>query len=291
MRWWLLILAACRPDTADSVSTRASGAEHLAAGSGGLTVPGSGAELPKLVEHGGLSFEIVDDATGERMPGKLTILGVRGTHDPKLSKGDIGTEEDTSLAAYNRVFSLGGVGVVPIPVGTYDVTFSRGIEWTIETDRVHVTTEGVQIHARLKHVVESPHWLSADFHVHAASSPDSRVPMRDRVYEFVSDGVDMIVSTDHNVVSNYAPVISELHAEKYLATATGDEITTGDWGHFGAFPLPHEMETEGHGAIPVKHKTPVDIFKQVRDTAPGAIIDVHHPRLETATGYFILGKF
>ena len=101
----------------------------------------------------------------------------------------------------------------------------------------------------------------------------------------------MIVSTDHNVVSNYAPLISELHAEKYLATATGDEITTGDWGHFGAFPLPHEMETEGHGAIAVRHKTPIDIFKQVRETAPDAIIDVHHPRLETATGYFILGKF
>ncbi|MBV8758497.1 MAG: CehA/McbA family metallohydrolase [Deltaproteobacteria bacterium] len=292
MRWgWLLILAACRPDTADSVAARAGGSEHVAAGSGGLSTPGSGAELPKLVEHGGLSFEIVDDATGQRMPGKLTIVGVRGTHDPKLSKGDIGTEDDTSLAAYNRVFSLGGVGVVPVPVGTYDVTFSRGIEWTIETDRVHVTTDGVQLHARLKHAVDTPHWLSADFHVHAASSPDSRVPMRDRVYEFASDGVDMIVSTDHNVVSNYAPLISELHAEKYLATATGDEITTGDWGHFGAFPLPHEMETEGHGAIPVRKKTPVDIFKHVRETAPEAVIDVHHPRLETATGYFILGKF
>jgi hypothetical protein len=286
----VLAITACHADTED-VGAHATGTAHIATGSGGLTAPGSGAELPVLVEHGGLSFEIVDDATGQRMPGKLTILGVHGTHDPKLSKGDIGTEDDTSLSAYNRVFSLGGVGVVPIPVGTYDVTFSRGIEWTVETDRVHVTKDGVQLHARLKHVVDTPHWISADFHVHAASSPDSRVPMRDRVYEFSSDAVDMIVSTDHNVVSNYAPIIAELHAEKYLATMTGDEVTTGDWGHFGAFPLTHEMETEGHGAIPVRKKTPTDIFKYIRETAPDAVIDVHHPRLETATGYFILGKF
>jgi hypothetical protein len=244
-----------------------------------------------LVEHGGLSFEILDDATGQRMPGKLTVMGALGTRDPKLSKGDIGHEDETSLSAYNRVFSLGGVGVVAVPVGTYDVTFSRGIEWTISTQRIALTSAGVELHGRLKHVVPTPHWLSGDFHVHAASSPDSRVPMRDRVYEFVADGVDMIVSTDHNVVSNYQPIIAELHAESLLASATGDEITTGDWGHFGAFPLPHEMETEGHGAILVRRKTASDIFRSVRASAPDAVIDVHHPRLEKATGYFILGKF
>ena len=37
-----------------------------------------------------------------------------------------------------------------------------------------------------------------------------RVPMRDRVFQFVADGVDLIVSTDHNVIADYAPVIGEL---------------------------------------------------------------------------------
>ncbi len=247
--------------------------------------------LPRLHETGGLSFEIVDEASGQRIPGKLTLVGVAGTPEPKLAHGDIGREDDQSLSAYNRVFSLSGVGVVPIPVGTYDITASRGPEWTIATQRLEITREGAELHARLRHVVDTPHWVSGDFHVHAAPSPDSRVPMRDRVYEFVADGVDMIVSTDHNVVSNYQPVIADLHAEKLLASATGDEITTGDWGHFGAFPLPSDMESEGHGAIPVRKRTPTDIFRDVRERAPGAVIDIHHPRIEAATGYFILGKF
>ncbi len=281
VRWGLLVLLiAC-----DRVDQAPAGG-----GSGaGSQTPTH--DLPHLAEQGGLAYEIVDDATGERMPGKLTVIGVKPTKDPRYSKGDIGHEEDTSLSAFNRIYSLAGVGVVATAVGTYDVTFSRGPEWTIETQRIKLTTAGVELRARLKHVVETPGWVSGDFHVHAASSPDSRVPMRDRVYEFVADGVDMIVSTDHNVVSNYAPIIADLHAEKLLASATGDEVTTGSWGHFGAFPLPHDMELVGHGAIPVHGKTAAELFRSIRATAPEAVIDVHHPRLEKAIGYFILGKF
>ncbi|MDB4953359.1 MAG: hypothetical protein JWO36_928 [Myxococcales bacterium] len=298
-----LLLAACTVDQQQPGST-GSGSDVIESGSGSAsgsasgsgsgtleTAVGSAGELPHIVRHGALAFEILDDATGKRMPGKLTIIGVKGTHDPKLSKGDIGVEDETTLRAYNRVFSLVGTGDVEMPLGTYDVTFSRGIEWTISTHRITLRPEGMELRIRLKHVIDTPKWVSGDFHVHAASSPDSRVPMRDRVFEFVADGVDLIVSTDHNVISDYQPVIAELHAEKLLASATGDEITTGNWGHFGAFPLPHDTESEGGGAIPVRHKTPIEIFRSIRAIAPAAVIDVHHPRLEKGTGYFILGRF
>lgn len=280
--WLLWIAAGAAACEADAGTPRPN--IHVTFGAG------SGAPLPKLAARGGLSFEILDVATGTRMPGKLTILGVGKTPEPKFSK-DIGVEIDDSLEAYNRVFSLSGVGVIELPVGTYDVTFSRGIEWTIATQRITMTTRGVELHAKLEHVIQTPGWVSGDFHVHAAASSDSHVPMRDRVYEFIADGVDLIVATDHNVVANYQPVIAEMHAEKYLASSTGDEITTGSWGHFGAFPLPHEMETEGQGAIPVRNKTPIEIFGEVRKTAPTAVIDIHHPRLEKGIGYFYQGKF
>jgi len=252
-----------------------------------LTPPG---RLPHLAPLGGLSFEILDAANDRRMPGKVTISGVGSTKDPKFSK-DIGVENEAGLEAYNRVFSVSGVGVIALPFGTYRITVSRGPEWTIEQQKITVRAAGAELHAKLSHVVDTPHWVSGDFHVHAASSPDSRVPMRDRVYEFISDGVDLIVSTDHNVVADYKPVIADMHVEHLLASATGDEITTSDWGHFGAFPLPSEMAATGHGAIPVEGLAPTDIFAAVRKTAPDALIDVHHPRLEKQIGYFYLGGF
>src|SRR6185295_15501695 len=110
-------------------------------------------------------------------------------------------EDDTGVAAFNRVFTIDGNGAIPVALGTYDVTASRGLEWTIAKQRIEVTAAGAEVHVKLKHVLDMPKWASGDFHVHADRSPDSKVPMRDRVYEFVAEGVDMIVSTDHNVVS------------------------------------------------------------------------------------------
>ena len=97
-----------------------------------------------------------------------------------------------------------------MPHGTYDIHVSRGPEWDVSTVRdVRIAERGAAVDTALRHVVTTPGWLSADFHVHAAASFDSRVPMLARVYEFVSDGVEMIVSTDHNFISNYAPYIAE----------------------------------------------------------------------------------
>jgi hypothetical protein len=141
-------------------------------------------------------------------------------------------------------------------------------------------------------VIDTPGWISADLHVHSAASLDSRVPMRDRVLQFVADGVDLIVATDHNVIADYAPVIAELGVGDLLASATGDEITTKQWGHFGAFPLPSDDGELGHGAIETGARTPAQIFADVRAKLPGALIDVHHPRLlHGSMGYFVLADF
>lgn len=68
-------------------------------------------------------------------------------------------------------------------------------------------------------------------------------------------------------------------------------MTTGRWGHFGAFPLPPDLERPGQGAILVHGRHPADFFNDVRKNAPGAIIDVHHPRLDSEIGYFDIAHF
>jgi hypothetical protein len=248
---------------------------------------------PRLPPEGGLSYDVRDAKTGAPIPCKLTLVGVDGSRDPEFTRIDIGRQEgDGAIAAFNRIMSLTGVGVAHVPVGTYDVTVSRGPEWDIHVvRRLKMTPKGATVIARLSHVVETPNWLSADFHVHAARSPDSRVPMQDRVFEFAADGVEMIVATDHNVISDYDPFIRELGAGRYLASAVGDELTTASWGHFGAFPLPRNLEQPGQGAVLVHGRHPADFFQDVRRNAPGAVIDVHHPRLDSEIGYFTIGEF
>jgi hypothetical protein len=275
----------------------AAAAAALALAGPRVTSAGKDATAPKvgvpvLAPEGGLAFDVRDAATGELMPCKLTLVGVDGSPDPAFTHVDIGREESGALLAFNRIMSLKGAGAVHVPYGTYDVTVSRGPEWEIATSRrVKIGAPGATVSARLKHVVDTPGWISADFHVHAARSPDSRVPMQDRVYEFVADDVQMIVSTDHNVVSDYDPYIRELDAGRFITSAVGDEMTTGAWGHFGAFPLPRDLERAGQGAVLVHGRRPLDFFNDVRTNAPGAIVDVHHPRLGADIGYFDIAHF
>ena len=245
-----------------------------------------------LTAEGELAFDVREAPSGQPIPCKLTLVGVEGTPSPQFTRVDIGRPEgESAIAAFNRIMTLTGVGAAHVPFGTYDVTVSRGPEWDIQTRRVKIGAKGASLSARLTHVVPTPEWLSGDFHVHAARSPDSRVPMQDRIYEFVADDVQLIVSTDHNVVSDYDPYIRELNAGRYITSAIGDELTTNGWGHFGAFPLPADLERAGQGAVLVHGRHPNDFFRDVRVNAPDAIIDVHHPRIDAEIGYFDIGGF
>jgi hypothetical protein len=217
---------------------------------------------------------------------------VKGTPRPVFTKNDIGRQEGSAILAYDRVMSADGAGMLRLPHGTYDVYVSRGPEWTLDVTRsVSIGPRGIAVSARLRHIVDTAGWVSADFHVHAQMSTDSHVPMHDRIYEFLSDGVDLITSTDHNVVADYAPVIAELGVGAQIGSLVGDEMTTGGWGHFGAFPLPQDLERAGHGAVLVHGRTATQFFGDVRANAPGAIIDVHHPRIDREIGYFNVSGF
>ena len=240
-----------------------------------------------------LAFDVTDAATGLPIPCKLTFVGIEGTPRPVFTHNDIGRPEgELAISAFDRVFSAAGSEEIRVPHGTYDIYVSRGPEWDVSIHRkVVMGSEGAKIATKLRHVVDTSGWLSADFHVHAAPSPDSIVPLGHRILEFVADGIDMIVSTDHNVVTDYAPTIRQLGLGALITSARGDELTTNGWGHYGAFPLPQDTARAGQGAILVHGHNAKEIFANVREHAPEAIINVHHPRIDPGVGYFIVGEF
>ena len=244
---------------------------------------------PRLRQTGTLSIEIRDEH-GALLPARLTFRAVGETQNLFFTTIDIAREEAGAVTAFDRAFVLRGDADLRVPVGTYDVWVSHGPEWDTARERVTIRPGAeTEVKTRLRHVIDTPGWISADLHVHSAASLDSRVPLRDRVFQFVADGVDLIVATDHNVIADYGPVIAELGVGDLLASSTGDEITTKQWGHFGAFPLPADETEIGRGAIETGKRTAAQIFADVRAKAPSALIDVHHPRLlRGKMGYFVL---
>jgi hypothetical protein len=140
--------------------------------------------------------------------------------------------------------------------GSYTVVASHGPTWSVEpatwpADRgvpfAVAAGATVALSLELARVVDTAGWIGGDFHVHGVNSPDSPIALLDRVRTFLADGVDLLVATDHDYVTDYAPTLPLLDpvplplgaksASTWLATLVGEELTTFDYGHWNAFPL------------------------------------------------------
>jgi hypothetical protein len=201
----------------------------------------------------------VTERGGSTIPARLAVHGIPPTPDPDWG------DEPHEGAALEAIVSL-GEGEAPIPAGAYRVTLSRGFEYTISEQTIHVE-EGrtASIEATLERVVDTRGWIAADLHVHAVPSPDAPTLLDDRVRSLVASGVEVAAATDHNAVTDYGPTIRALGAQRWLASIVGDEVTTRgvELGHFNVFPL-----AAGAMPIPYDRTTPRDIFAAARAAAP-----------------------
>jgi hypothetical protein len=256
----------------------------------GTAIDVSALDMPAPRGMGTLVVQVRDEQ-GRPVPARLTFRGIDGTHTPAFTRADIGVQQPGGVLAFDRAFIVQAATLL-VPAGSYEVWFSHGPEWDAVSRRIHVgRATMVSASVTLRHVVDTPGWISGDFHVHAERSFDSKVPMPHRVYQFLADGVDLIVATDHGVIADYAPVIAKLGQAERLASLQGDEVTTRNWGHFGAFPLVGDDTARARGAVVVKDRTPASLFAELRARWPQALIDVHHPRLDKGKlGYFHLGE-
>ena len=190
------------------------------------------------------------------VPSRLTILcPISGDcNKPTANEQDIsfhGLPSD-----FYNVFYGGASGQheIELPPGTYRVSVSRGMEWTAwpadgPMEITIATGETVELDAEIARVIDTAGAYSGDFHIHSISSPDSTVEHHDRVLNFAAEGVDVMVSTDHDYISDYGPVISELGLDPWIQGVVGDEVTTADLGHFNAFPLVRDPAHGRGGAI------------------------------------------
>lgn len=134
--------------------------------------------------------------------------------------------------------------------------------------------------------------LGADFHVHGSASFDSSLPDRDRARTFVTQGLDVIAATDHDVVSNYEKALRELGLTTRVVVMPGVE-TTGQIlfyeppgfgtipkvvGHYNFWPLPYDPSRPRNGAPWDERVEPGALFDLVSDiTVERGVMQMNHP--------------
>ncbi|HWB13849.1 MAG TPA: CehA/McbA family metallohydrolase [Pirellulales bacterium] len=198
----------------------------------------------ELPQAGSVTARVTGEDGGP-IPCKVQFLGRDGTPDPDFGHQ---TEE---WAVHSVRYSENGRFNQPLAPGKYQAIVSHGPEYDaafvdLEVERGNVTP----LTAVLIRSVQTPGWISADFHSHSSPSGDNTSSQLGRVLNLLCEHVEFAPCTEHNRLSTYEPHLERLQARHLLATCTGIELTDnpGDVNHHNAFPLIRKPRTQDDGA-------------------------------------------
>jgi hypothetical protein len=208
---------------------------------------------------------------------------------PEIFGGTQRGADGSARAQGNVVYTATGAGSIAIRPGTYDVYAARGPEYGVARKRITVASGATATtDFRLKRVIRTRDALAADFHVHSGRSLDSSAPLEDRVVSFAAEGVELMISTDHDKNLDYAPVISGLGLGARIASITGVEVTgsvpnppnfPNSIGHINAWPITVAKDQRRDGAVDDEYVAPNWVYSRLRAIG-GAdmVIQYNHPR-------------
>ncbi len=225
---------------------------------------------------------------GSAIPFKLFLFRETGT--PKSYPASYG---ETRMPAGAHWIEFAGVdgAQLTLSAGKYRAVAQRGFEYDLSETVIDVAPgQTVEKEFKLTRVVDTTGWLSADFHIHGEPSPDSDDVLPYKVLSFGAEGLEIPVTTDHEYISDYEPVVRGLGLERFMRTIIGSEVTTVTYGHFNAYPL-KQLDQPNNGAVSWYHKSARQIFDEVRRNPGEPMLQMNHPRGGLAQGYFSMIGF
>ncbi len=245
---------------------------------------GSSANLALSSPRPGQVRVRVVDETGRPVPAKVTF---RSENALSPAKGDAYIPGGPSEV----VFAPNGAVDVVLPPGNYTAVASRGLEYELDESApfdVGAATAR-ELTLQVARSIDTSGWMSADFHVHAVNSFDSGTRLTDRVATMVCEGVEFFTSTDHDFLTDYAPVVEDLGLEPWVKTAVGLETTTLEIGHFIGFPMEADTTKGNGGSFDWTGMEPKEILATLKERGEASGYDpvriVAHPR-DGILGYF-----
>ena len=219
----------------------------------------------------------VIDGHGSPIPAKVEFIGSGKTPTP-----DWGPESAEHFVK-NLVYTEGGAFKVPLMAGDYDIIVSRGPEYDAVFTKLKVEAgKTASLKALLRRGVDTPGWVSSDFHSHSSPSGDNTGSQKGRVLNLAAEHIEFAPCTEHNRVSTYEHHIAELKLEPFLATVSGMELTGSPLplNHQNVFPMKYTPRTQDGGG-PVTDGSPETQIERLSlwDDRSEKLIQQNHPDL------------
>ena len=222
--------------------------------------------------------------------GTLAALPVRVQVIPQVplaaTPAAFGVEDEPNGRVVQE-FAVTGRATIVVPPGVHRVLVSRGFEWEIFDKTVSVAPgQGVALDVGLRHTVDSTGVMCADFHIHSHFSADSSDEPEIKVKSAIADGLEIPVSSEHEWIIDFQPIIEKLGLTKWAYGFPSEEFTTFTWGHFGIIPIRQHTDAVNNGAIPWIGRTPPQVFHDIAMLPEKPVMIVNHPSGQGFTAYF-----
>ena len=193
-----------------------------------------------------------------------------------------------SGAHAETLFTHDGQVALAAPPGSYEVVISRGEAYSLVrlsdvAVEVGATTE---VEAHLDRVWDTTGLMSGEFHQHSSRSFDSQVSLRDRLLSNLVEGVDFVVMTDHEAVTDLSPLIDELDVAELIYAMPATEVSPS-FTHFAPMPMRFDPALPGGGGFPhtlldedgrIFQKAFPEMVAELREDYDVSVIQVNHPR-------------
>lgn len=266
------------PPAAQAMKTEIVGYQAGYAASAPVTLmPDATAATVTLKSHGTLVVRAEDAATKRKLPVRVQVL-------PQAAVERLPSSYGVPFEANGRLrqeFAVSGEATLTVTPGQHRVYVSRGYEWELHDQLVDVGAGKTEtVTASLAHSVDTTGVLCADFHIHSYYSADSSDPVEYKVKGAIADGLDIPVSSEHEYVIDFNPVVKKLGLSQWAFGMPSEEFTTFTWGHFGVIPKYPDPNAVNRGAVEwagPPTKKPPEVFRTIAELPEKPVLIVNHP--------------
>ncbi len=225
-----------------------------------------------LSQQSRVVFAITDEKGGD------TPCKIQFHPKARTSKVNLGPS-DRAHGCVDQWHSATGDFSVPLPPGDYRVVVTRGPEFDSLTQDITLEPGGeTKISGELIRSVQSPGWVSTDFHNHSTPSGDNTCGTDDRLINLAAEHIEFAPTTEHNRLYDWEPHLIRLGLDSFVNTVPGMELT-GRGAHFNTFPLKPNPRLQDGGA-PVWQKDPrlnAIVLRGYQNEERDRWVHVNHP--------------
>lgn len=246
------------------------------------------------VAPGPVTFTV---AAGEDVDVAVALPSVALVSFTILAREDVGADAYPSPAkvelvgagrSYQFFYFPGHRESLEVVPGTYSVTVSRGEEYSalrLDSAVLSASTP-FSITTTLTRLWDTDGLISGEFHQHSTRSFDSTVIEEDRLLANLVEGVDFVVPSDHEAVTDLSPWVDLLDASDLIFTMPGVEISP-PYAHFNPMPMVFDAGLPGGGTVPfgvlqengtVYQRRFPEMVAELRENFDIEVIQVNHPR-------------